>query len=351
VVVEEPTLTAPVVAARPAWTKALGLFAGVGMVAFGIALAVAVRLEVERERIVREDGDRTTAALVRQVQTGLRDHKVVAAKNNERELDRLLAMSHQAAVLRPDAQTRGLEALATVWSQKWHWRGAKWDPDAFAVADRLSRDALAAGETPEGVLARGLTAAAACRHAPRTEAVEAWCDEAISRLDRAAAIGPDWLQVEARWGAVMVYDTRAKRALDRSDAIGASVFAQAALDRCEKARPALPAAKVNGPELVEDCAWAAGAARDRVAWFSWTGWQLEHGGTGAQVPAPLLAEIARSAAPECARVEVDPDGWPIDPTGWSGWCADLTARSLRCAGLAVDPNDPDPSRRPGWCTR
>ncbi|MEQ1568294.1 MAG: hypothetical protein ABMA64_21825 [Myxococcota bacterium] len=362
----EQALPVPAPSAPPTRTRWRAGFAAASaalVVALALGTAGAARWTADRRAQTVAAGERAADALVAEVRVGLRDHKVVAAKNNDQELARIAVLARQAAVLRPSADSLGLEALATVWSQRWHWKGARWDPEAFAVADRLSQGALDRGRTAEGVLARGLVAAAGCRHAPRGPAVEAWCDEAVATLDEAAGLGPDWLAVEARWGAVMVLDTRAKRALDRGDRDGAVAYASEALRTCELARPALPAAKVNGAELVEDCAWAAGAARDPTAWLGWSGWLLEHRTDGTHVPPALLAEISRSAAPECARLDTDAQGLPVVPgvlavlTGdatpnpWANWCGGMAGRALRCAGMSLDPSDPVRRARPEWCPR
>ncbi|MEQ1504504.1 MAG: hypothetical protein ABMB14_19860, partial [Myxococcota bacterium] len=179
---------------------------------------------------------------------------------------------------------------------------------------------------------------------------------------RASASAPGWMAVEARWGAVMVWNTRASRALDAGDAVTARAFAGRALAVCDAGRDQLGDAPVNGVELVEDCAAAAGIAGDDRQWRGWARWwvrrELDVRGT---VDPAVVARIVRSAAPDCAGIQVGPDGAitpavdrapratavtatepatgtpsdegdaVADAHAWASWCVTRTSRVLRCA--------------------
>jgi hypothetical protein len=324
VVQTEPAEPAPLVAPR---RGRLRQAMGMGMGAVSLLMVGAViwaGASIDRSlRATRENGA-ASDRLVAEARAGLREHKIKAEKNHDRELARWWATARQAAVLDPDADALGVLALATVWGQRWQRLGTVWDAQRFEVADALTLQAVEAGRTPEGMLARGLLAAAACRHRPTDR--DRWCAEATKQLDRAARNAPDWMVVEARWGSVTVTNARARRAIQRGELVDAATAATQSLRQCELARPVLPAAPVNGVELMEDCTWAAGVARDRDAWLRWsTSWVVAR--KGPPTDPALQQTLARMAAPECAKLEL-----PAGHDGsWTAWCDERAQLTLHCA--------------------
>jgi hypothetical protein len=312
------------VAGRGRLRQAMGMATGaVSLLAVGSVIWLGLSLD----RAIRADRENAAVSdrLVAEARVGLRDHKTLPQKNHDRELARWWATARQAAVLDPDADSLGVLALATVWGQRWQRIGATWDAHGFEVTEALTLQALDAGRTPEGTLARGLLAAAACRHRPTDR--DRWCAEATKQLDRAARSSPDWMVVEARWGSVTVTNARARRAIQRADFVDAAAAATQSLRQCDLAQSALPAAPVNGVELMEDCTWAAGVARDREAWSRWsTSWVVAR--KGPYTDASLHQTLARMAAPECAKLTVPV---AVQDSSWFAWCDSQAQRTLHCA--------------------
>jgi hypothetical protein len=322
----------------------MGVGAGaVSLLAVGIVLWLG--MSIDQSLRASRDRAHTSDQLVAEVRAGLRDHKVLLQKNNDRELARWWVVARQAAVLDPDAESLGVLALATVWGQRWQRTGATWDPRAFDLADEITQQAAAAGRTPEGTLAGGLLAAAACRLRPTDR--DQWCAQATKQLDRAARSSPDWMVVEARWGSVTVSNSRARRALQRGDLLDAASAAIQSLRQCDLAKPALPAAPVNGMELMEDCTWAAGVARDREGWVRWaSSWLVAR--KGSYTDPSLRLALARMAGPECAKLDPPASRDPSNRDNWAIWCEEQADRALQCV---THGNPRVMSTLPSWCPR
>ena len=295
-----------------------------------------------------------------QALAALRRHKTESKFNSQTEVERILAEATAAAEIAPTPHALGVQSLALVWSQRWHFSTATWDPDAWALADDLTARALQGETTIHGSLARAMALSASCRLMPsdgrergrRCRAAQRRFRDATGRL---SAIGDEaWLAVEAHWAAEMLESHLALVAF-RSDDMGeARRHAAAALEHCEAAWPALDAAPVNGDELNEDCVGAAGWAHDYEAYLRWSDRLLtRRGRTTMSGSTPEIARIFRGGALQCATRDVGSSGMATgNPRsgGWENLCDYVALVALGCVKRAEKERRCQ-SKVLGLCTR
>ena len=259
-------------------------------------------------------------------------------------LEDIVVKAQQAVDIGVTPSSTGVLALAQVWNQKWHWSGARWDPQKFAEGEQIIEPALVDRPTALALLARGMLTGAACRlmgeSAPERAA---HCAESRRRFSQTLDILPQddtwaWLIVETHWAAAMVENRESSRKRQSGDKTQAGQHSQWALDHCTKARPIIEQAPVNGPEMAEDCIVAAGVVQDFEAYLDWAAW------LGAQHPPAnnidarykrRLNRIYRAASPQCANLKAANDGRPAPVSGskaggFEDLCSYLGLSALGC---------------------
>ncbi len=304
----EPTLSRaglePVI---PRWRRRVRrtgfvLLGGLILGCAGLAGRVAWHL---RERAVAE-GEAAAAM------ADLRTYKTDPVRNRDPALLEAVVARAAAARARADtARTRGVHALAWIWSTEWHHRsgGRSFTPARQAEGEAIT--ALGDHPTFEGRFARGMYDGALCVHRSVADAERRRaCGDAVRGLEAAFARlrpGPDddWIRVEALWAAEMVQRKIATRMWEAGDRAGARAEARRVLERCTAAEPILGAAPVNGVELTEDCVRVAALAGDVAAYLGWAdrriAWDAR---AGVRSDAGTVAELFRAAHPACADLPV-----------------------------------------------
>ncbi|HHO49534.1 MAG TPA: hypothetical protein ENK18_01385 [Deltaproteobacteria bacterium] len=320
-----------------------------GTTAFG-------RFQEARQARARERGN----AYADTVLTALKRHKTDPIYNGQEEIERVLAAAREATAVAQTPDTLGVAALALVWSQRWHYSTASWDPEAWALADEETARAVDTRATPYGALARAMALSAACRLMP-TKGRERGrrCRAAQRRFrdatDQISILGEEsWLAVEAHWAAEMLEAHLALEAYRQENLGEARRRAAAALEHCEAAWPALDSAPVNGDELNEDCIGVAGWAQDYEAYLRWSDRLLtRRDRTQASSAAPELARIFRGGGLPCAFRDVGSDGRPTSksqPGSWGNLCDYVGLLALGCVDEATKARRCE-SRVLGVCTR
>lgn len=260
----------------------------------------------------------------------LQAHKTELAKNNRTYLAGVVADAGRLVETNGSAARWGAYALARVWQQGWQFTGATWDMGKFAEAERLTRQALRAGPSPEALLARAILTGAACRLLPDSYDGRAeYCRESAQRSGESfRRIDEGWLLLEARWNAVLV------EGLDPSDTLRSHGLAA---QNCEAARELLAESPVNGVELAEDCLLVAARAGDMNAWMGWARFLLEHGADAGKDHSVALRHVFRSAHPECTTRDTGRLDQPLR-TGADdalAYCAFMTELALGCPERAA----------------
>lgn len=311
-------------------------------------------------------------ALARQVRLDLRRHKTDREHNTQAEIERILETARSATALAPTPDALGVEALALVWSQRWHWSSAKWDPVAWQVADALTRRAIERDPSPEGLMARGMALSASCRLAPESDRrVPAEsrssgsgsgirvCDRARKRFEAALQVLPRegreaWLTVEALWAAEMLDSALAVRAHKAGKPHRAHEMATSALAHCNAAWPILDLAPVNGDELNEDCVAAAGWSEDYAAYLRWADRLLtRRERTRVKGAVTELARIFKGAGLACVDRDLTKEGLPYrrpEPGSYENLCDYLGTMALGCPAEAEELRRCERERQ-GICVR
>jgi hypothetical protein len=242
----------------------------------------------------------------------LRAYKTDPVKNLDGRMLEGIVTRAQAARRRADTPyTRGVYALAWIWSTEWHHKSGG---RSFNQAKQSEGDAITAigtHPTSEALFARGMYEGAICVHRTTADAErQRACDDALRRLDGALGLlrpdpDDDWIRVEVLWAAEMVQRKIATRMWEAGDRAGARAEGSRILQRCAVAEPLLGAAPVNGVELAEDCVRVASLAGDVVAYLHWAerriAWDAR---AGRRSDTGTVAGIFRAAHPDCADLPV-----------------------------------------------
>lgn len=322
--------------------------------AFGVQQALGSYREQQSQQ-----SEAAANALAQQARLDLRRHKTDQEYNDQDEIVRILENARAAVAKAPTQDALGVEALALVWSQRWHYSSARWDPDTWAIADDVTRRAVAGDPAPEGLLARGMALSAACRLGPDDDVRKRNCWRARRRLQAAIAALPRdgrgaWLTVEARWSAEVLDSALAVRAYKAGDLDEAHSLAQDALTHCNEAWPILELAPVNGLELNEDCVGAAGWAGDHAAYLRWSDRLLtRRNRTRVRGSVAELARIFRGAAFACIDRPLTKEGLPYGrpaPGSHEDLCDYLGRMALGCPAEAERKRTCQ-KKRQGICVR
>ncbi|MBX2796205.1 MAG: hypothetical protein KTR31_01010 [Myxococcales bacterium] len=322
-------------AARGRWLRVAMAALLLVLGAAGAQVAYGTYMEARKAQ-TREQANAVADVALSQLQR----HKTDPEFNKQDEVLRVLEQAQQATAISRTPHALGVEALALVWSQRWHWSTATWDPEQWAIADEQTLLAIDDSPTEEGLLARGMALSAACRlmpaegreHGRRCRAARRHLRDAIAGL---STMGDDaWLAVEAHWAAEMLESFLAINAYKGNNHGEARQSAKRALEHCEAAWPALDSAPVNGDELNEDCIGVAGWARDYEAYLRWSDRLLDRRErTGPQGARAELARIFRGGGMQCAFRDLDAQGVPTStsrPGSWENLCDFMGLVALGC---------------------
>ena len=292
------------------------LWGAAGLLVLALVAAVVTGVQMWNELQRRQAAIQTADAMAADVLSALMEHKTVAEKNTRPVLDKVVAQAQAAVDVAETPDALGALALARVWQQRWHWSGARWDPDAFQEADALTHRALEAGHTSVGLLARALLAGAACRLMPDSQGSErgVWCEESARRFKEAqrrmpSDTGSQWLRVELRWGAVMTRSGEGMRFRGQGQEREAREAFEEAFAHCEAAWPLLDSAPVNGVELLQDCLPVAGEVEDYGAYIRYAQRLLaQDERDDGQVGKRNLERVFRGGLSACHELKTERDG-------------------------------------------
>lgn len=268
----------------------------------------------------------------------LKEHKTVQAKNTTAVLSKLITDTKAARRLSTSPELEGLYALEEVWHQRWHWRSSRWDAATFTAGEGFVQAAIAEGETPAAMLAKGVLLGGACRKMPSRQAALrlSRCEESLAALDRAADLargtGMGWFQVEIAWARVMSASTFASYLAEESPS-RAQGFREQALGWCRDGAEKLDKAPVNGPEMIESCLEVAGSLREYRQYAVWADWLLNTQGPSAS----LAVDLIQGVDPACAALDVDvsvPVSLNFSQYSIENLCRYVGMVSLGCADLA-----------------
>jgi len=300
-----PTSSAPPTRAI-AFGVALGLVGAIGgALAYISAEAMRVQ-EAEEQALLVEQ-----ARLLQTAWTSLERFKTDREANRQTELvDAALSASASAVALRPTPEALGLHALSTVWAHKWHYGSTRWDGPRYA-ADLALTQAATAEPTPAGLLAHALLQGTGCAlmpdsHADRAAtcaAVEPAYEAALSTLNSDA---PQWLAFEGSWTYAYVLNQAASHDWLEGRADEASLHWRAVHAHCKESWAGIPTGLVNAPELMEECAEAAGALKEYGLLLESVDWLRDHAySEDWGVPFKAFAAAYRSAHPVCQGLDLE----------------------------------------------
>lgn len=327
---------------RPARRRSPALLVGGVVLLLGLLLIAGVGTRIALDRFGptapgTPDGPTDPVTPLREA---LMRHKTDAKFNGQDEIDRILAQATAAAERDPTPEVIGVRALAFVWSQRWHYSTADWDPAKWALAERETRRALAAGATVESRFARAMTMSAACRLMSERDADtrRGRCDEAEHQFDLLEeAHDTDragWLAVEIHWAAEVLEMHLVLRAMRVEDLVAIAEHTETAHTHCEEAWPLLDTAPVNGDEMNEDCIAISGWAEDYPAFLRWSDRLLSRRDrTSLDGAYPEVAKIFRGGALACTYRDVDRRGLPTRRARTGSWehlCDVLGLAALGC---------------------
>lgn len=200
-------------------------------------------------------------------------------------------------------------ALVSVWRHKWHYGSARWNPRAFAEDDALTQEAIRTG-APEALLARALLLSNACHLMPDDAARTTTCTNGLQAyIESDAAFEGDprrWLAFESTWTHAYALNAYA----DVLHAKGSTTMAErmwsSTLDLCLEGVNRLADGPVNAPELMEECAEAAGALEQYPSWIVSVAWLRENvEDKERKTPFKALATAYRSAHPDCHGLRLE----------------------------------------------
>jgi hypothetical protein len=214
--------------------------------------------------------------------------------------------------IRSTPRLAGLHALLLVQEQRWHFAGQYFDEPTFAVADRVTTEALVGRETPEALLARALLTSNACTMLPETDPRQpglcAEADRQYRAVNRTFSRDPrGWLRMEAWWTEVMFYNRLASARTDAGDTGGARRQAEAGLKVCAKGLPDWDEGPVNNVELGQECLAAASIAQDYRAYLTWAERRIRHDLKTGAIRDATLKEIYRYGHRECSDLLLQKD--------------------------------------------
>lgn len=261
-------------------------------------------------------------------------------------LRKSLAAAEASVAAWPMPEAVGLVTLHHVWSHRWTWVGARWNP-AWYNADLVETRRAVEGAPEDGMarLARAIVVGNGCALSPpQGERFAAFC-ATFPRLFQQArrqleGSSPRWLWFEAVWPEAVVHNRRALAHHKAGRVEQAVASWRATLAVCDLGEPYLAAAPVNDRELAEECAHAAGGLGDVETFVRWGAWLRDDAVRDrGEVTRVDLERIFRNAHPACAALPLssrNPWGELVPAaTGAGAWCAAAGMVALGCPELAL----------------
>lgn len=248
----------------------------------------------------------------------IRRFKTERPSNTEATLDAIVAAAETAVGIWPTPRVLGLQALVTVWDQRWHYVASQkgWDAAEFDTTLARVDEALAADRTVEALAARGVLLSGACRKMPASELAPRLrrCNEARSVLEEARdhlGQAEPWFGVELAWNLVMALGAQAQL----EGGSRAAALRTRGLEVCGEVRDQLGFAPVNNWYLASDCLELAGLVEDYQQYLVWADWLLDEQPARAKYEAKLTEarvrrQITQAVDPLCDRLSVRKDGLP-----------------------------------------
>ena len=296
-----------------------------GIVVVGLLGAAGVGYfawaEMEETREATEQANAAADAL----RARLRDHKIVRDLNTREEVTSIRDAGAELRITADSDRAVAVHALAFVWAQGWHYSRAKWDEEAFAEGEAVTRAAIERTSMPEALLAHGLLTGAACRLAPESSFGRKWSycqesrqtfDQALTRLPRGSE--EDWLWIEVLWASVVVDSSMAFQHRKGGKVADARADLERAARMCGTAWDRLEGAPINGDELAEDCISVAGGLNRYDDYMKWSLRVLSRdpeAKKGRRPSRTALRHVLRGGHAECAGLNVDANATPQRPDG------------------------------------
>ena len=319
-----PSLSAPPspapVRRKPTAGGASGwIWAGAGLVALGVVGAGVAILQTAAEERARVAEEQAREAAVkaeheRLIQTAWQslerfktDHE---ANRDSGLVDAAVVASATAVELQATPEALGLHALSTVWSHQWHYGSARWDAARFA-ADRALTAKARSSPTPAGLLAHALLLGTGCALMPDAVPDRAeTCSAVVPAYREAFALlrqdAPLWLAFEGTWTYAYVLNQAAHHDWTAGDQTSAEQKWRTVRSHCQSEWSGLSTDLVNAPELVEECAEAAGALGLYDQLFISVDWLRDHARADEnEVPFKAFAAAYRSAHPVCHGLDLE----------------------------------------------
>ncbi len=275
----------------------------------------------DRKTVAEADG------LADEAMATLRAHKTEPARNRKSQRATIVEAAEAAWDVRHTPRAAAVRALAHTWASGWQdidarWNEERYDEDAEAV------EAASGSKLPAAHLAEATLATAGCRLREGDARAGGDCARAQRALDAfdASVEGAkdlDWLRVEATWTRVLLLQALAAA---ESGPAAAADYRTAAVKACTASDPWRAAARVNGPELLEDCLRVAAEADDLAHFLQW-GAELASAKGGAAANATLV-----KSWPGCEKERPLTKGTPRTPT--AAWCNALGAAARGCNATA-----------------
>ena len=297
------------------WPVWLG--AGIGVL--GLVGGVAVYLHAASEDRTRAAEARAQAAtleaehqrLVASAWKSLERFKTDREANARVELvEDAMRASGTAVSIDPTPEAVGLHALSTVWAHKWHYGSARWDAARFA-ADRALTEKATATPTPAGRLAHALLMGTGCALMPDSTSNRPATCAAVAPAYREAMVAlrdgaPEWLAFEGTWTYAYVLNQAASHDWKAGARSEAEQKWRRVRSHCQHVWKGIPTALVNAPELVEECAEAAGMLQEYDQLIVAVDWLRDHAyDEDGGVPFKAFAAAYRSAHPVCHGLDLE----------------------------------------------
>lgn len=291
----------------PASSSIGGAVLGLGI---GAALLIVLFAGAGLNQLSKERKAQKAAGLRAAAWAELETFKTDEAANGEATwLQQVQDRLDAADELDPTNTDLPARALVSVWRHKWHYGSAKWNPRTFAEDDALTQAALSTG-APEAFLARALLLSNACHLMPNDATRNTTCTEGIAAYRSSdAAFRNDprrWLAFESTWTHAYALNAYADVLYAEKSTAAAERMWVATLDLCQEGVDRLADGPVNAPELIEECAEAAGALERYPRWVISVAWLRDNvQDKNRKTPFKALAAAYRNAHPTCHGIRLE----------------------------------------------